>query len=353
MQDITPPYKRPRGQIKPGQRPAGFEMRPPTVYREVYSRTKIINSTTVYVKQPIYKEEVVQEQIKTSLPLSLQHELESLLADSYDTDITVVEGIESYDRTSILTPEKEMLLKKVRNIIREERERSKFKILFSKRNILTAMAILFVSTTGYVAVDTWTTNNTVKAVTAKLSSNTNTTDEVSGKTVQSQEGTDEAQPTHTAIANYSVAPSLPKKLYIDKLHIAARVLPMSVNPNGSVQAPRNIFDAGWYNGSVKPGEVGAMFVDGHASGALREGLFAYLDKLVVGDTLQVEKGDGAKLTYKVVHTEIQPVEGLDMKKMLLPYGNALRGLNMMTCTGKWVDATNSYDKRILVWTEQV
>lgn len=98
-----------------------------------------------------------------------------------------------------------------------------------------------------------------------------------------------------------------------------------------------------------------MFIDGHSSGSTREGLFGSLDKLVNGDTMQIEKGDGTKLTYRVVHTETVDLDKVDMKKALLPYGNATRGLNLMTCTGSWIDNGDgrTLDKRVLVYTEQI
>jgi len=47
------------------------------------------------------------------------------------------------------------------------------------------------------------------------------------------------------------------------------------------------------------------------------------------------------------------LEGFDMKQALLPYGNALKGLNIMTCTGEWIDEKKTYDHRVVVYTEQV
>ena len=209
--------------------------------------------------------------------------------------------------------------------------------------------IIVLALTGYVSIDTWTTNNKVKAE----FSQSDQTATVASADQKAQEGHDETVLSKNSLADYKVAASLPRVIYINKINISARVIPMSVNVDGSVQAPRNIFDSGWYSGSVKPGEIGAMFIDGHASGPTREGLFAYLDKLVVGDMIEIEKGDSSRLKYKVVHTEIQPLDNFDMKKMLLPYGTVLKGLNLMTCTGKWVESSKTFDKRVLVFAEQV
>lgn len=223
------------------------------------------------------------------------------------------------------------------------------KHLKSRRLGLVIAAIFVLALTGYVSIDAWTTNNKVKAEFVQSSGAIVQT----AAEQQAQEGHDETPLHKNALADYSVASSLPRALYVNKIKVGARIMPMSVNTDGSVQAPRNIYDSGWYSGSVKPGETGAMFIDGHASGPTREGLFAYLDKLNEGDLIEIEKGDGNRLTYKVVHTEVQPLAGLDMKKMLLPYGTVSKGLNMMTCTGTWVDSSKTFDKRVLVFAEQI
>jgi LPXTG-site transpeptidase (sortase) family protein len=235
---------------------------------------------------------------------------------------------------------------------------SRYKRLF-KQNIrrvsLGTLAVIILAATTYVGFDTWRTNNTAKvqigqtagALSAAVANPGN------ASAHQAAEGTDETPLPNNSLSNYVVSASLPRALYISKLHIAARTLPMDVNPNGSVQAPLGIYDAGWYTGSVKPGEVGAMFIDGHASGPTQFGLFGKLHDLVVGDTLQIEKGDGTRLTYKVVHTDVVDRDKVDMKSMLLPYGNALRGLNMMTCAGTWVDNGKTLSQRVLVYTEQI
>ena len=167
------------------------------------------------------------------------------------------------------------------------------------------------------------------------------------------EASDETPVVTDTLSSYKVPADEPRILKIDTLGINARVRSMGVNSIGAIQAPVNIYDSGWYSGSSKPGAYGAMFIDGHASGATRQGLFAYLDKLQNGNIVSIEKGDGEVLNYKVVHVETVSKDGVDMNKVLHTYGGAQEGLNLMTCTGKWIASEKTYDNRVVVYTERV
>ena len=173
-------------------------------------------------------------------------------------------------------------------------------------------------------------------------------------------GSDEAkgdsptnQTTVPSLDDYKVAADMPRALYINKLNIAARIMPMATTSTNSIQAPINIHDAGWYTKSAKPDQTGAMFVDGHASGATRMGLFAYIDTLKEGDTLEVEKGDGTRFAYVVKKVESVPKDSVDMTSVLSPYDAGTKGLNLMTCTGTWLPKEKTYDHRVVVYAEQV
>lgn len=173
---------------------------------------------------------------------------------------------------------------------------------------------------------------------------------------QAAEGTDTTPLPVDTLADYKVAGDMPRALYIDKLHIAARILPMGTNPDNSMQAPININDSGWYTGSAKPGAPGAMVIDGHSSAtnsATHLGLFNALDSLTNGDIITVEKGDGTKLSYKVIYKETVALDAIDMAKALKPYGGAAEGLNLITCSGQWQQSGKTLDHRTIVYTERI
>ena len=169
----------------------------------------------------------------------------------------------------------------------------------------------------------------------------------------SKEASEETPITIESIKTYTVAADAPRMLRINSLSIAAKVRPMGINSIGAIAAPVNIYDSGWYTGSSKPGAAGAMFIDGHASGATRKGLFAYIDTLQIGNTVSVERGDGQVFNYKVVHVETVSKDAVDMTKVLHTYDGVKEGLNLMTCTGVWIKEEKTYDKRTVVYTERV
>jgi len=168
-----------------------------------------------------------------------------------------------------------------------------------------------------------------------------------------KEASEETPVEPAAVTKYTVPADEPRMLSIASLGISARVKPMGINSIGAVAAPVNIHDSGWYTGSAKPGMLGATFIDGHASGTTRKGLFAYLDTLKNGNEVSIERGDGEVFKYKVIHVETVSKESVDMKKVLSTYNGVKEGLNLMTCTGTWIENERTYDKRAIVYTERI
>jgi sortase (surface protein transpeptidase) len=213
-----------------------------------------------------------------------------------------------------------------------------------------AAVLVLVGGIGFIGFDVWQTNTALKQ---DLSKTVTALGSPSAGAHQENEGRDETPVESSSIDSYKVASSLPRVITITDAKVRARVLSMDVNPDNSIQAPINIFDAGWYTGSAKPGEPGAALIDAHASGATRQGLFAYLDTLEVNDTVEVERGDGVTFIYEVAYTEIVEKDTLDMAKLLKTYGDAPQGLNLITCTGTYVKEQSTYDHRVVVYTKLV
>ena len=210
------------------------------------------------------------------------------------------------------------------------------------------IVVIIAGIAGFIAYDQW-------AVEQKTTSLLKAPNVVAKSTdgAHATEGSDTTKVEPDDLSSYSVALDAPRIITIPKLNIEARVRGMGVNTDQSIQSPTNIYDAGWYTGSAKPGQNGAVFIDGHASGASREGLFGYLDTLGYGDVITIEKGDKSTVKYTVVKTETVPLASVDMRAALLPYEGVSRGLTLMTCTGAWVKDRETLDHRVVVYARQV
>lgn len=156
-------------------------------------------------------------------------------------------------------------------------------------------------------------------------------------------------PPPVNLTTYTVASDMPRFASIPELGVFARVKRAGTLNDNSIEAPKNVFDIGWYDGSSKPGEPGLVFLDGHVSGPTKGGVFANLKRINIGSKIIIERGDGKKITYRVEAKELFDADKVDMVKALRPYDNTRQGLNIMTCNGKFDVKTQTFDKRIVVY----
>lgn len=170
-------------------------------------------------------------------------------------------------------------------------------------------------------------------------------------TTTTTEPLDETEPTPEAVAEYTVAADKPRYLSIEKLGITnARVLEMGLKANNELRTPNNIFDVGWYFNSSKPGNGGTVLIDGHNGGPTKEGVFKHLDQLSEGDRIVLERGDGIKFIYEVVDYATVDLDAASewMQKAQESPVAGQESLSLITCTGTWSQARQTYLQRQFV-----
>lgn len=188
------------------------------------------------------------------------------------------------------------------------------------------------------------TNHTARAQVAQLA-NKNAGDDEENE-VPSED------PPKDSLNNYQVASDLPRFISIPKYNVKSRVLRMGVKSNNELKAPNNIFDSGWYDGSAKPGEKGAVLIDGHVRGPTKPGVFYNLKNLSTGDVIEITRGDGQIIKYKAVKSKLYTASQTDMVAALKPIEGE-RGLNLITCAGKFNREQNNYEDRLVVFAVQI
>lgn len=222
----------------------------------------------------------------------------------------------------------------------------------TKLKFICLVAVAVVAATGYVSVDTWLTNRTVLAqAKSQQSLNSISPQQAAGKE-QGGSATTASESKRYSLADYKVAPDMPRAIYIQKLNMSGRILPMGLK-DGAVDAPKNAYDAGWYTGSAKPGTAGAALFDGHASETGGFGLFGNLHKLADGQVITIEMGDGTKYDYEIIGRDKVPKDSVDMTKALQTQGGVEQGATFITCAGTWIESEQTLSDRILLYAKRV
>ncbi|MDR0955560.1 MAG: class F sortase [Candidatus Nomurabacteria bacterium] len=221
------------------------------------------------------------------------------------------------------------------------------------------IAILAVALgTGFLLVDTITTNRAVKKAIASQPFSQTANAAAPTSTAKTDNGINTAQAASdkkAAAKPYAVAADMPR--YISAPSLGIYNVPIAVtgkDSSGAIQAPRSYYMAAWFNASAKPGQDGASIIVGH-SGPNSMGLpFSHFGKLKNGAVIVVEMGDGTKYTYNVVEVDNVPVQNVDMTKFSNVDGQSVQGLNLATCTqGTYNAKMKEYDHRTLVYTVRV
>jgi LPXTG-site transpeptidase (sortase) family protein len=226
--------------------------------------------------------------------------------------------------------------------------------MVNKSYALLTAAALFIVLGGYLGVAGFKSNQRIETQAQALGINAQNQGSSSelgeGASQAATQGAyDETPVTFSAQEAYTVAPDMPRLLKIPVLGVSARVKRVTVDSNNVMGAPSNIYDVGWYDGGAKPGEPGAMFIDGHVSGPNDHGSFYDIKKLKAGDELYVESGDFRNFVYVVTATEWFDANNVDMAKVLRAYDSTKPGLNLMTCGGRFNNSTQQYEQRVVVY----
>jgi LPXTG-site transpeptidase (sortase) family protein len=227
----------------------------------------------------------------------------------------------------------------IQPIIQEKKSKSKFVNLKPRALMAASIALLIFG--GWVSFIGLKTNYQAEAQVKHLAAASSSDDDSTPS---------EKRPDPAAFGSFKVAPSLPKYIKITKIGVNARIFRMGVKSNNQLRAPSNIYDAGWYENSAKPGDAsGAMLIDGHVHGPTMPGVFMNLNKLQAGDEITITRGDDQIFKYKVASSKVYDADNVDMDRLLVSADSSKEGLNLITCTGSIEKGTTEYSQRLAVF----
>lgn len=161
-------------------------------------------------------------------------------------------------------------------------------------------------------------------------------------------GLSAVRPSESDVSAHTMPATHPKILEISSLGIRARIYGLGTTKEGSIAAPKNIYNVGWYEGSALPNEAGVTFIDGHYGLGIIGGVFKNLARLKAGETIVLKTGNDTTYTYKIASSHTSPLTELDMREVLAPSESGKNELVLMTCAGKQIPGTTSMDERTVV-----
>jgi sortase (surface protein transpeptidase) len=145
--------------------------------------------------------------------------------------------------------------------------------------------------------------------------------------------------THPTVA-------LPTRLRIPAIGVDTSLLQLGLDAHGAVEPPAPYQEAGWYTGSVRPGQAGPAVLLGHVDSKSAPGVFFRLAQLRPGDRVEVTRADGSRVTFRVSGK-------MQVAKSRFPtdlvYGPTLRpSLHLVTCGGTFDKTVRHYRDNVIV-----
>lgn len=160
------------------------------------------------------------------------------------------------------------------------------------------------------------------------------------------------EPEVTDATEYQVAPNKPRYLTIASIGlINVPVTEFGVTNGNQLGSPKSIRVVGWFYQSAFPGKQGVTVMNGHG-GDLGNGIFRPLPRVQIGDEVVIEMGDGRKYTY-VIREKVYKKLGTEANNYMptalyKALGEGVPTLTLITCTGNWLPAQQTYDQRLFV-----
>jgi LPXTG-site transpeptidase (sortase) family protein len=144
----------------------------------------------------------------------------------------------------------------------------------------------------------------------------------------------------------------PVRIQIPKLGVNASIQAEGLTADGLLDAPKNIVDVGWYNGSPLPGAKGSAVLTGHVAQirggvVTRQGVFYNLGSLRKGDVILVQNDKGKTLRFTVRESRVYD-PAASAAEVFRSDGTHL---NLITCEGTWSAAEQSYSSRLVVFAD--
>ena len=143
----------------------------------------------------------------------------------------------------------------------------------------------------------------------------------------------------------------PVRIVIPSIGLSAPVVPLGLNPDRTLQVPRNFGDTGWFRGGPEPGEPGAAVIVGHVASRSGPAVFYRLREVRVGQLITIRLQGGSIVRY-VVNSMVRVQKSHFPTKRV--YARTKQPtLRLITCAGKLNLTTGHHPDNYIVFASIV
>jgi sortase (surface protein transpeptidase) len=158
-------------------------------------------------------------------------------------------------------------------------------------------------------------------------------------------GTSQATPKRQATARRHMP--IPVRISIPAIGVNASVIRLGLNPDRTIEVPKNFAHTGWFRPGPEPGEQGAAVILGHFDSRSGPAVFFRLRELRAGDVIRVHPQDGSTVRF-VARSMLRVAKNRFPTKRV--YARTSQPtLRLVTCAGRLNASTGHHDDNYIVF----
>jgi sortase (surface protein transpeptidase) len=140
---------------------------------------------------------------------------------------------------------------------------------------------------------------------------------------------------------------IPIRVVIPSIGVSARIIPLGLNPDHTVEVPKSFSVAGWFRPGPEPGEPGAAVIVGHIASRRGPGVFLRLSSLRRGSKVVVVLRNGSKVHFDVTGQKQVAKSRFPVRAVYKRTPDPT--LRLITCGGRFNSATGHHVDNTIVF----
>jgi hypothetical protein len=142
----------------------------------------------------------------------------------------------------------------------------------------------------------------------------------------------------------------PVQIVIPTIGVDASIVPLGLNPDGTLEVPTSFSQAGWWEHGAIPGNPGSAVIVGHVDSYRGPAVFFRLRDLRSKDVILVRRRDGSVAQFLVDRIGEFPKDAFPTMEVYGPSASAV--LRLVTCGGPFDRGTRHYLDNIVVFAHE-